>query len=164
MQKANRPQLEWRMIIFFLTALLIVVADQLTKAWIRSYPEGRSLFEIGFVRIVRVENSGAAFGIFRDQRLALVAISTIAVLALVLFLLPAFRRNPYLDNALSRPALALILGGTIGNLIDRLRIGHVTDFVSVGFWPAFNVADASITVGVILFASSLILLPAVKRA
>lgn len=63
-----------------------------------------------------------------------------------------------MNNALSKAALGSILGGTVGNLIDRLRFGYVTDFIGVGIWPPFNVADSSITVGVVVFTGSLIYL------
>jgi signal peptidase II len=141
----------------FLTALLVVVADQLSKLWIRSnLLEGQSLFEVGFFKIIRFPlNTGAAFGLFQDQSFAL---TIVAIVGIALLLVYAFIIRPRfsLDNLLTRSALGLILGGTIGNLIDRLRFNGVTDFISIGIWPAFNIADSAIVVGVILFAYSLL--------
>ncbi|GAF88347.1 unnamed protein product, partial [marine sediment metagenome] len=67
-----------------------------------------------------------------------------------------YHRFPFLDNILGKSALGLVLGGTVGNLIDRLRFGYVTDFIDFGFWPAFNIADSAIVIGVIIFAYSLL--------
>ena len=143
---------------FLLTALLVVVADQLSKLWIRSnLLVGQSLFEMGFFQIIRLPpNTGAAFGLFQDQSFALTIVAIVGIAAILLYALLIYRRFPFLNNLLGRSALGLILGGTIGNLIDRLRFGGVTDFISIGIWPAFNIADAAIVVGVILFAYSLL--------
>jgi len=143
---------------FLLTVLLVVVADQLSKLWIRSkLLVGQSLFEMGFFQIIRLPpNTGAAFGLFQDQSFALTIVAIVGIAAILLYALLIYRRFPFLNNLLGRSALGLILGGTIGNLIDRLRFGGVTDFISIGIWPAFNIADAAIVVGVILFAYSLL--------
>jgi signal peptidase II len=138
----------------------VVVADQLTKLWIRSsLLEGQSLFEAGPFKIARFPpNTGAAFGLFQDRSfvLAIVAIFGIAFLLVYAFIIR--RRFPPLDNLLGWSALGLILGGIIGNLIDRLRFGGVTDFISIGWWPAFNIADSAVVVGAILVAYSLLFL------
>ena len=142
---------------FFLAALGVVVADQLTKLGIRaSLLEGQSLFEAGIFKIARFSpNTGAAFGLFQDQSFAL-AIVAIVGAALLLYAFLFYRHSPLLDNILSRIAIGLILGGIVGNLIDRLRFGGVTDFISIGWWPAFNIADSAVVVGAILFACSLL--------
>ena len=152
MQKAGPPQGKWRNVVFFLTALLVVTSDQLSKVWIRSYLEGQSVFEAGIFRIIRIHNTGAAFGLFQDQSLPLTIIALISIIVILVFVLLFYRRFPFLENGLGKPALGLVLGGTAGNLIDRLRLGYVTDFIDIGIWPAFNIADSAITVGVILFA------------
>ena len=148
---------------FFLTALLVVVADQLSKLWIRSNLDIRqSLFEAGFFQIARFPpNTGAAFGLFQDQSFALTIVAIVGIAFLLVYALIIRPRFSPLDNLLARTALGLVLGGTIGNLIDRLCFGGVTDFISIGWWPAFNIADSAIVVGVIIFAYSLLLL--VKR-
>ena len=146
---------------FFLTAVLIVAADQLSKIWIRAnlLDVGQPLFEIGFFRIVLAPpNTGAAFGLFQGHQFALTIFSLIAVAAILGYALLFYRRFPLLDNMSNRIALGLILGGTVGNLIDRLNpnLEGVTDFISIGIWPTFNVADSAVTVGAILFAYSLL--------
>jgi len=164
MRRANHLQDKWRHVVFSLTGLLIVVADQLSKAWIRTnLPEGQSLFEAGFFRITRLHNTGAAFGLFQGQTFALTIIAFIGVVVLLVYALIMYRRFPGLDRMLVRLALGLVLGGTVGNLIDRLRFGYVTDFIDFGFWPAFNVADSAVTVGVIGFAYSLLRLAQTEK-
>ena len=164
MQRANCLQSKWRNAVFFLTALLIVAADQLSKGWIRSYPEEQPIFEMGFFRLTHVHNTGAAFGLFQGHSFALTIVALVGVIILLVYALFIYRHFP-LDNRLSKPALGLILGGTVGNLIDRLNpnLDGVTDFISIGFWPAFNIADSAITVGVIIFAYSLLRLTQAKK-
>jgi len=143
-------------VVFFLTALLVVVADQLSKMWIRSNLDVEELlFELGFFRLTHIQNTGAAFGLFRDQSFALTIVALVGIVVLLLYALLIYRRFPILDNLLGKSALGLVLGGTVGNLIDRLHLGYVTDFIDVGFWPAFNIADSAIVVGVIILAYSL---------
>ena len=158
MQKVNSPQGKWRSVVFLLTALLIVAADQLSKMWISSnLAVGQSLPETGFFRLTHVHNTGAAFGSFQDQLFILTIVSLVAIAVLLLCALLIYRRSPLLDNRLSKLALGLVLGGTVGNFIDRLCLGYVTDFICVGtWWPSFNIADSAIVVGVIIFACSLL--------
>ena len=166
MQKADSPQGKWRNLVFFLTALLVVAADQLSKTWIRSnLAPGELLFGLGFFRIIHVYNTGAAFGLFQGQSFALTIVGLLGVVAILAYALFYHRRFPSLDSRLVKPALGLVLGGTLGNLVDRLNpnLGGVTDFISVGIWPTFNVADSAITVGVILFAYSLLFLARAKK-
>jgi len=156
MQKASelRSGWQWNMLLF-LIALLVVAADQLSKVWIRSnLLVGQSLFEAGFFRITHVNNTGAAFGLFQGQSFLLTIVALVGITVLLVYVLVIYRKFPLLDNRLGRSTLGLVLGGAVGNLIDRLRFGYVTDFISVGLWPAFNIADSAITVGVILFAYS----------
>lgn len=158
MRKVSNPQDRWRDVVFFLTALLVVGADQLTKIWVRSnLVVGQSLFEVGIFQIIRFPpNTGAAFGLFPDQSFILIIVAIAGIILLLVYALFIYRRYPFLNNLPGRVALGLILGGTIGNLIDRLRFGGVTDFISIGIWPAFNLADSAVVVGVILFAYSLL--------
>jgi len=150
-------------VVFFLIALLVVVADQLSKIWIRFYTEGQLIFEAGFFRLIRVNNTGAAFGLFQDSSFFLIIVDFIGIILVLLYVFLVPRRFPFLDTKLGRLALGLVLGGTIGNLVDRLRFGYVTDFISVGVWPAFNVADSAITVGVVLFACFLLFSTRAKK-
>ena len=157
MQKANYLQGKWRNVVFFLTALLIVVADQLSKLWIRTnLAVGQSLPEVGFPRLTYVENTGAAFGLFQGQSFALAIVAIVSIVVLLVYAFFLYRRFPFLDNRLAWIGLGLILGGTVGNLIDRLRFGYVTDFIDFGFWPAFNIGDSAIVVGVIMFAYTIL--------
>jgi len=157
MQKANHLPARWRNVVFFLAALLIAVADQLSKTWIRTnLAVGQSLPEVGFLRLTHVHNTGAAFGLFHGQTFPLTIVSLVGVAALLFYAVLLYRHFPFLDNRLAWVGLGLILGGTVGNLIDRLRLGYVTDFIDFGFWPAFNLADSAIVVGVIIFAYSLL--------
>jgi signal peptidase II len=151
-------------VVFSLTGLLIVVADQFSKTWIRAnLAEGRSLFEASFFRITHVQNTGAAFGLFQGQSFVLTIVAILGVIALLSYVFIFSRRVPLLDSVLGKFALGLVFGGTLGNLIDRLRFGYVTDFIDFGFWPAFNVADSAVTVGVIVIAFSLILSAQAER-
>ena len=157
MQKANRLQVKWRNVVFFLTAFLIAFADQLSKIWIRTnLAVGQSIPEAGVPRLTHVTNTGSAFGLFQGQTFPLTIVASASAVALLLYAVLFYRRFPLLDNRLAWVGLSLILGGTVGNLIDRLRLGYVTDFIDFGFWPAFNLADSAVVVGVIMFAYSLI--------
>ena len=166
MQKVNCTRDKWRNVAFFLTAGLIVVVDQLSKAWIRTYPEGQSLFEIGFFRLTHIYNTGAAFGLFKGHSFTLTIVASVGIALLLLYVLFLYRKFPLLDNRLGRPAFGLVLGGTVGNLIDRLNPGleGVTDFISIGFWPAFNIADSAIVVGIITIAYSLLFLAPARKS
>jgi signal peptidase II len=152
MLRVESPKYKWWNVVFFLTALLVVFFDQLSKLWIKSYSEGQIIFEAGFFRITHIHNTGASFGLFQDHSFALtiVAFIGIAFVLLYVFLIP--RYFPFLGTRMSKVTLGLVLGGIIGNLIDRLNQGYVTDFIDTSIWPIFNIADSAITVGVIMFA------------
>ena len=122
----------------------VVVADQATKALVRARVElGHRDGIFPGVELVHVRNRGVAFGLFSDGGVVLVAIGVISVLALLAFFATHSRRP------LVWLPTGLLLGGAAGNLIDRLRQGFVTDFIDLPLWPAFNVADACITIGVL---------------
>ena len=152
MQKVNRLQDKWRNVVFFLTGLLIIAVDQFSKAWIRTNLfEGQSLLRAGFFRITHIHNTGAAFGLFSDQSFALTIVTFIVIAVLLVYVMVTYRYFPLLDSGLGSLVLGLVLGGAVGNLIDRLRFGYVTDFIDFSFWPAFNAADSAITIGVMMF-------------
>ena len=131
------------------------MADQYSKSWIVSrfdLYEARAIL-VNFLHIVHFRNTGAAFGLLSglDPRWVnplLVAVTVLAVAALIAYLYFLPRRGP------APCGLGLILGGAIGNLIDRARFGYVVDFIDVHWyrhhWPAFNLADIGITVGIFL--------------
>jgi signal peptidase II len=156
MRRAGSPQGKWWTVVFFLTALLVVAADQLSKLWIRSYSEGQLIFEAGFFRITRIHNTGASFGLFQGQSFSLAIVAFIGIVLVLLYVFLVPRSFPFLNTRLSKLALGLILGGITGNLIDRLRFGYVTDFIGIGIWPSFNVADSATVIGTILFACLLL--------
>lgn len=132
------------------TAGLIVALDQWTKQIVRAnlaFQEIWSPFEwlAPYARIVHWRNTGAAFGLFQDGNLIFTILAFI-VSGLILLYFPHIPHGEWLI----RLAIAMQLGGAVGNLIDRLTQGHVTDFISVGSFAVFNVADASISVGVVI--------------
>jgi signal peptidase II len=139
---------------FFLVAASVLGLDQLTKAIVRSgLAIGESWpSEDWLVRILHVTNSGAAFGMLQDQSIFLTVTAFIAIGAIAFYYL-----FPPLEHGLLRIALGLQLGGAVGNLIDRLRFGEVTDFIHFPHYPAFNVADSSIVVGLIVVVGFFIL-------
>jgi len=147
----------WKKWIFLFIAALVVVFDQITKSWIRTnLIPGESLPETCHISIIHAQNTGAAFGLFTNQSFILTIVAVIGLLVILFFY-----RYISQANIASSFALGLILGGALGNLVDRIRIGYVTDFIYVRlwnnvYWPAFNVADASITIGVFLLAFLLI--------
>ncbi len=126
------------------TAVVVVVLDQLAKALVRGGLElGERQDLVAGVRLVNVRNSGIAFGFLSGGGALLVVGTAIALLALVFFFVThTGRRLVWLPTG-------LMIGGAIGNLIDRARDGSVTDFVKFPYFPAFNVADMAITVGVV---------------
>ncbi len=130
-------------------ALGVIAVDQVTKALvIHSLSHGRviNLFG-GLVLLDYTVNSGAAFGILRARGLLFILVAVLVSG----FIVVSYRR--VVTSPLpTRIALGLILGGAIGNLIDRLRLGHVVDFIDLGWWPVFNLADSSIVIGVVLLA------------
>ena len=159
MEKANRLELNRRDLAFAVITLLVIIADQLSKFWINgTLQPGETLFDIGFFRIVYVLNSGAAFGIFKNATTILIIVDFIGIAAILYLVFGMRRQWPFIDKMLVRVSIALLLGGTIGNLIDRIRVGEVTDFIDFKIWPVWNVADASVTVGVILLAYCFIFL------
>ena len=127
-----------------------IAADQLTKSIVSSrLPMGDAVGTIGPFSIHHVQNSGIAFGLFAHSTTAVILLTGAAVAAMLVFFSRQAQRHPLLPIA-----LGLVIGGSVANLIDRVRLGHVTDFLDFAYWPAFNLADTFIVVGVgLLFAS-----------
>ena len=129
-----------------LWALGVVTADQLAKVAVRSsLLPGDSFPADGPFRFTHVTNTGAAFGLFANQGSLLTLVSLAAVLVLIWYY-----RSIGLQQNLMRASLGLQLGGALGNLIDRLRQGYVTDFLDFRVWPVFNLAYTALTIGVAL--------------
>jgi signal peptidase II len=127
-------------------AAVVVLFDQLTKWAIAGWLERGESFPEGWpVRLVHITNSGAAFGMLQDSGPLLVIVSSIGIAVILIYLL-----NPGFAHPLLRLGLCLMFGGAVGNLIDRVFAGEVIDFVKFPNFPAFNVADSAITIGVLL--------------
>ena len=142
-------------LLFFGIALLVLVADQASKALVQWHlPLGESFPSYSWVRLTHIENSGAAFGLLAGQGPLLAVTATIGIVALLLYY-----RFPAFSGAYTRLALGLQLGGATGNLVDRLRLGYVVDFIDFRVWPIFNLADSAIVVGVLLVATLLLFAP-----
>ena len=125
-------------------ALLVLAADQLTKAIVRgSIGRGERVDLALGVDLVNTRNSGVAFGFFSGGGTVVAVVAALALLALLAFF------ATHLTRPLVWLPTGLLIGGAVGNLIDRAREGAVTDFVDVSIWPAFNLADAAITIGVL---------------
>lgn len=148
---------------FLLIAGLVVVLDQVTKYLVMTHiPLYHSIPVIpGFFNLTHIYNPGGAFGFMATgstgmRNLLFIGVSTLAIGLIVYFYRNTPRSHRYLASA-----LAMIFGGAVGNLIDRLRFGAVIDFLDVyvgaHHWPAFNVADSAITIGITIFIAHVVL-------
>jgi len=139
--------------------LAAIAADQLTK-WIVSSQLSldESLHVLGPFSIHHVQNSGIAFGLFASATPLVTALTALAVGWMLLFFARSGARHPVLPVA-----LGLLIGGSTSNLIDRIRLGHVTDFLDLRYWPAFNLADSFIVIGVAILFLALVVGDAKSR-
>lgn len=127
-------------------AVIVFVLDQLTKFLVTAYlPFGHSYPASGFFRFTHAQNTGSAFGILQGHNTPLIFVSFVGIFVLAMI----YQSQPRPTNLL-RLSLALQIGGAVGNLVDRFRLGAVTDFIDVGPWPIFNLADSSIICGLVL--------------
>jgi signal peptidase II len=127
-------------------------ADQLTKSFVSSrLALGHAVDVVGPFPIHNVRNTGIAFGLFADATSIVIVLTGVAIAALMMFFARSGQRHPLLPAA-----VGLVLGGSASNLADRLRLGHVTDFLDLDYWPAFNLADTFIVVGVGLLCLSFV--------
>lgn len=141
---------------FFVVALVVIGLDQFVKWVIReSVGLGVRHSVVWPLEIVHFTNSGAAFGMLQGAGPLLVLTSVVGMAAITIYLF-----NPEFAHPLMRLGLALMLGGAVGNLIDRVKDGEVVDFIKVPNFPAFNVADSAITIGVLLLAWTMLREPA----
>jgi signal peptidase II len=128
-----------------LVLLVVVVLDQVTKALVRGGIDvGEEDSVLPAVTLVHVRNSGVAFGAFAGGGVIVIVLVAAALSALLFYFVT------HLDKRLIWLPTGMLLGGSIGNIIDRVRDGAVTDFVKLPAWPAFNVADIAITLGVLV--------------
>ncbi len=143
----QRIRARWRRdLLFFLIALVVIAADQFTKSQVREHLlYGEVGWSFGPAQIIHFTNSGAAFGILQGQTLFLIMMSVFGLGAIAMYYF-----YPPMDHWIVRIALGLQLGGALGNFIDRVRLGEVTDWIDVGGFPTFNVADACISVSIVV--------------
>jgi signal peptidase II len=140
-------QLLWALVV----AAAVVIADQVAKAAvIDRIVRGSTVDVLGPLEFTHTHNDGVAFGLAGGGGVFVIVLSLVALIALGVFVASVPGRST------TWLAGGLILGGAVGNLIDRIRLGYVTDFISLPHWPAFNLADCAITVGVVLLAWTLI--------
>lgn len=132
----------------------VVVLDQAIKTLVtRMLPLGGSIPLLsGWISLTRVENTGIAFGLAGQVPLAVPAAIALTFLFLLFYNRPRWTRPP-----LVRAALALLAGGAVGNLVDRIRVGAVIDYLDIRVWPVFNLADIAVTAGAGLLIVSLVL-------
>jgi signal peptidase II len=129
-----------------------VIADQVTKHVVSSQlAVGDSVNVAGPFAIHHVHNSGIAFGLFAGATGMVIALTAVAVTWMLVFFARSGARHPVLPVA-----LGLLIGGSVSNLADRVRLGHVTDFLDLRYWPAFNLADVCIVVGVVLLLGTML--------
>jgi len=145
-------------LVLFTVTILVMISDQGSKLLVeRRMTLGQSVSVVGsFFHLTFIRNAGSAFGIFLGGGWFYMISSIVAVILIFYYL-----RRISAGHVWSKVSLAMILGGALGNLADRLRIGAVTDFLDFGIgrlrWPVFNVADAAVTVGVAIFLLTLLL-------
>jgi signal peptidase II len=149
-------------VTFFGIAATVWILDQLTKAWlVGQLSPGEVINVVGdLVRLIYSKNSGALFGLFRDNAV-IFGIVSLAVIGLIVAYHARSGRSQYLSIA-----LGLLLGGALGNMTDRLRLGYVVDFVDIGIgsfrWYTFNVADAAISLAIVMLIGAAFI-PAIGR-
>ena len=129
-----------------------IAADQLTKYIVTSQLQlDDGLHVVGPFWIHHVQNSGIAFGLFASATAVVILLTTIAVSAMLIFFARSGARHPILPVA-----LGLVIGGSLSNLLDRVRLGYVTDFLDLRYWPAFNLADSFIVIGVLVLLAAVV--------
>lgn len=137
--------------LFSVLTLILIIADQYTKHLAVKFIKPVGSVEVikNILRFSYVENRGAAFGMLRDARWVFITVTVISIAAIIWWMV--FRRP---ESRLLRVSLLLILSGALGNLIDRVVLGYVTDMIDVAFidFPVFNFADCCVVVGAVLFA------------
>jgi signal peptidase II len=149
-------------LLFVLTVLVIIVLDQITKIYIDTHMTLHETIPVvnGFFNITYVRNPGAAFGFLADASPFLRALFLIGVSFFASGLIVYYIIRMKTEDILLTYGMSLILGGAVGNLIDRIRLGEVIDFldvyISTYHWPAFNVADSAVSVGAVILFYKLI--------
>jgi signal peptidase II len=133
-------------------ALAAVLADQVTKHIVTTTMAlDASVRVVGPLSIHHVQNSGIAFGLFASATAVVTVVTSVAVMWMLVYFARSGARHPVLPAA-----LGLLIGGSVSNLVDRIRLHHVTDFIDLKWWPAFNLADSFIVVGVAILVAALV--------
>jgi signal peptidase II len=142
----------WQWAGLGLVVLAAAAADQLTKHLVSSrLALGEEVSVLGGFSIHHVQNTGIAFGLFAGATWFLIPLTGLAIVWMLVFFTRSGARHPVLPVG-----LGLVIGGSVSNLVDRVRLGHVTDFLDLRFWPAFNLADIFIVVGVVVLLGALL--------
>lgn len=151
MKSAFRSQLD--IFLSLLTVFFVVFFDRMTKSFFSDLLSvGESLPIIrNFLHMTLVHNTGIAFGLFKDKGIVFLVIPVIAIILLV-YNIYYYKYNEQKLSRVYIVAFSLILGGAIGNLIDRISFGYVIDFIDFRVWPVFNLADSAITIGAVIIA------------
>lgn len=141
-----------KLFLFVLISSAVVLIDQLLKYFIAAnmQPAESAAVINNIFHITYVQNTGAVFSLFKDSTTLLIWISVVVIGAVIYY----YDKIP--DKKYAVVSAALFLGGTIGNLIDRVRLGYVVDFLDFRIWPVFNIADSAITIGVLMMVVYLI--------
>jgi signal peptidase II len=143
--------LQWLSLVAI--ALAAIVADQVTKHVVASHLQlEEGIHVVGPLTIRHVQNSGIAFGLFAHATSAVIVLTGLAVAWMLFYFARSGARHPVLPIA-----LGLVIGGSVSNLSDRVRLGFVTDFLDFRYWPAFNLADSFIVIGVGILLGALLL-------
>jgi len=133
-------------------AAVAVAADQTTKRIVAGeIGLNEEIHVAGPLSLHHVQNSGIAFGLFPNSTAVVTLLTAVAVAWMIWFFARAGARHPVLPTA-----LGLLVGGSLSNLVDRIRLGHVTDYLDLGWWPAFNLADSFICIGVAILLLTLV--------
>jgi signal peptidase II len=157
MEKLPLSRISRRDILFGIIAAVVIIADQLTK-WliVHTIPENTVFWDAGIFQIVHIQNTGVSFGMFKGYIWMIIAIVFLEIV-LILTIVYMFRgRLSFLDSVFMRVGAGLVLGGAIGNQIDRVAQQYVTDFIDFKIWPVFNIADMCAVTGTIIIAYCII--------
>jgi signal peptidase II len=140
----------------FLTSVFVLAADMISKYLIQKFMDPYESIPIlkNIFHLTYVQNTGGAFSILEGHTSLLVFVSSMVILAMIYILI----KNPIRERAFGI-VMAMILGGAVGNLADRLRYGYVVDFLDFRIWPVFNIADCFVVIGVLILAYLIIFHP-----
>lgn len=137
--------------MIYLFIFILILSDQLTKKLAVKYLMGKESIDLigNYLKLNYVENYGAAFGIFQNKKIFLITISSFILIGIIIYFIKTK------NTKITKISLALIVGGAIGNLIDRIRLGYVIDFIDVVFgklydYPVFNLADSFVFIGTVI--------------